>query len=145
VEAFTGDREAQALPRAMSASLLVSADMAHAVHPNYADQHEPQHAPELGKGLVIKTNANQSYATNGETSAMFATFCKEAGFAPQQFVTRTDLPCGSTIGPITAARLGVATVDVGAPMLSMHSCREMCGSRDVVLAIAAFKAALTVG
>jgi aspartyl aminopeptidase len=146
VEAFSqAEREAQALPRAMSASLLVSADMAHAIHPNYPDQHEPQHAPELGKGLVVKTNANQSYATNGETAALFATFCREVGFSPQQFVTRTDLPCGSTIGPITAARLGVATVDVGAPMLSMHSCRELAGSRDVAMAIAAYRAVLTAG
>lgn len=144
VDAFAGAAERQGITRAMAASLLVSADMAHAIHPNYADQHEPQHAPELGKGLVIKTNANQSYATNGETAALFTTFCREAGFSPQQFVTRTDLPCGSTIGPITAARLGVATVDCGAPMLSMHSCREMAGSRDVALAIAAYRAALTV-
>jgi aspartyl aminopeptidase len=139
-----GDREPQAVARAMSTSLLVSADMAHAIHPNYPDQHEPQHAPELGRGLVVKSNVNQSYATNGETAALFTTFCREAGFSPQHFVTRTDLPCGSTIGPITAARLGVATVDVGAPMLSMHSCREMAGSRDVALAIAAYRAALTV-
>ncbi len=144
VEGFDGEREPQALQRAMRASLLVSADMAHALHPNYPDQHEPQHAPELGRGLVIKSNSNQSYATNGETGALFTTFCREAGFSPQHFVTRSDLPCGSTIGPITAARLGVATVDVGAPMLSMHSCREMAGSRDVAMAIAAYRAALTI-
>jgi aspartyl aminopeptidase len=143
VEAVGAER--QGVQRAMSASLLVSADMAHAVHPNYPDQHEPQHTPELGKGLVVKTNANQSYATNGETAALFASFCREAGYAPQQFVVRTDLPCGSTIGPITAARLGVATVDVGAPMLSMHSCREMCGTRDVEKAIATYRAALITG
>ena len=143
VEALCAER--QALARAMSSSLLISADMAHAIHPNYPDQHEPQHAPELGKGLVIKTNANQSYATNGETAALFTSFCGEAGYAPQHFVTRSDLPCGSTIGPITAARLGVATVDVGAPMLSMHSCREMCGTRDVEKAIATYRAALVTG
>ncbi len=141
VEARAGG-EAQAFERAMAASYLVSADMAHAVHPNYADQHEPDHQPVMGKGLVIKSNSNQSYATSGETAARFTAACREAGFTPQHFVTRSDLPCGSTIGSITAAELGVATVDVGAPMLSMHSCREMAGAKDVPLAIAAFTAAL---
>jgi aspartyl aminopeptidase len=136
------DRQPQALGRAMACSLLVSADMAHGVHPNYPDQHEPQHAPQLNRGMVIKSNANQSYATDGASAAEFELFCAEAGFAPQRFVVRSDLPCGSTIGPITAAELGIATVDVGAPMLSMHSCREMCGTLDVHLAIEAFKAAL---
>jgi aspartyl aminopeptidase len=125
------EQEAQAFPRAMAASLLVSVDMAHAVHPNYADRHEPQHQPVLGKGPVIKVNANQRYATDGESAAIFASYCREAGFTPQSFVTRTDLPCGTTIGPITAALLGVRTVDVGNPMLSMHSCREMAGVADV--------------
>lgn len=134
----------QDLERALSRSFLVSADMAHAVHPNYADQHEPQHTPELGRGPVIKTNANQSYATSGETAARFTLACREAGFAPQQFVTRSDLPCGSTIGSITAAKLGVQTVDVGNPMLSMHSCREMAGARDVALAVAAYGNVLTM-
>jgi len=91
---------------------------------------------------VIKSNANQSYATDGATAAAFELWCEDAGFTPQRFVVRSDLPCGSTIGPITAAQLGVATVDVGAPMLSMHSCREMCGTLDVHLGIEAFKAAL---
>src|SRR6185437_7642323 len=141
VEARSGG-EPQALGRAMSRSLLVSADMAHGVHPNYADQHEPSHAPLLNRGLVIKSNVNQSYATDGATAAAFELCCEEAGFSPQRFVVRSDLPCGSTIGPITAAELGVRTVDVGAPMLSMHSCREMCGTLDVHLAIEAFKAAL---
>lgn len=131
-------KERQSFERAMRQSLFVSADMAHAVHPNYDGQHEPEHQPRLGKGLVIKTNANQSYATNGETAARFTIACREAGFEPQHFVTRSDLPCGSTIGAITAALLGVDTVDVGAPMLSMHSCRELAGSADVALAIAAY-------
>jgi len=144
VEARAGS-EPQAFERAMARSLLVSADMAHAVHPNYADQHEPDHQPQLGKGLVIKSNQNQRYATNGETTARFTAACKEAGFAPQHFVTRSDLPCGSTIGPITAGELGVQTVDVGAPMLSMHSCREMAGAADVALAIGAYAAALEMG
>jgi len=133
----------QGFERALAQSFLVSADMAHAVHPNYPDQHEPEHRPELGKGLVLKTNTNQSYATNAETSARFTLACREAGYSPQQFVTRSDLACGSTIGSITAARLGVATVDVGAPMLSMHSCREMCGADDVPLSIAALTSVLS--
>jgi aspartyl aminopeptidase len=136
------DRQPQALGRAMARSLLVSADMAHGIHPNYPDQHEPQHAPQVNRGLVIKSNANQSYATDGTTAAEIELCCEEAGFTPQRFVVRSDLPCGSTIGPITAAELGVPTVDVGAPMLSMHSCREMSGTLDVHLAIETFKAAL---
>jgi aspartyl aminopeptidase len=121
----------QELERALAQSTLVSADMAHAVHPNYADRHEPGHRPLIGGGPVIKTNANQAYATDAATSGMFAALCEEAGVTPQYFVSRSDLGCGSTIGPITAARLGVRTVDVGNPMLSMHSCREMAGTADV--------------
>jgi len=132
------EHEGQAMARAMARSLLISADMAHALHPNYADQHEPQHAPELGRGLVIKANANQSYATDGYSTAEFELICHKAGFSPQRFVVRSDLPCGSTIGPITAAELGIPTVDVGAPMLSMHSCREMAGTLDVHLTVEAF-------
>ncbi|MBK8251821.1 MAG: M18 family aminopeptidase [Polyangiaceae bacterium] len=133
----------QATVRAISHSLLISADMAHAVHPNYADQHEPQHLPHLGRGMVIKSNSNQSYATNGETAARFTLFCEAAGYEPQRFVVRSDLPCGSTIGPITAAELGIQTVDVGAPMLSMHSCRELAGTLDVHLSIETLTKALS--
>jgi aspartyl aminopeptidase len=136
------DRQPQALGRAMANSLLVSADMAHAVHPNYEGQHEPSHQPALNRGLVIKSNVNQSYATDGASAAAFEAICARAGFAPQKYVVRTDLPCGSTIGPITAAELGIKTVDVGAPMLSMHSCREMAGTLDVHLAIEAYRHAL---
>jgi aspartyl aminopeptidase len=125
------DGAAQGLARAASRSLLVSADMAHAVHPNYADRHEPGHRPVVGKGPVIKVNANQSYASDAETAARFAALCGEVGVVPQHFVTRSDLACGSTIGPITAARVGIRTVDVGSPMLAMHSCRELAGSADV--------------
>jgi len=122
---------AQGLARAASRSLLVSADMAHAVHPNYADRHEPGHRPRIGAGPVIKVNANQAYASDAETIALFAALCRKVDVTPQHFVTRSDLACGSTIGPITAARVGLRTVDVGSPMLSMHSCREMAGSADV--------------
>ncbi|MBI2377641.1 MAG: M18 family aminopeptidase [Deltaproteobacteria bacterium] len=123
----------QGMARAMSQSFLISADMAHAIHPNHADKHEPKHSPVIGKGPVIKTNANQSYASDGSSSARFTLCCKESGFSPQQFVIRTDLPCGSTIGPITAAALGVRTVDVGNPMLAMHSIRETAGVADAEL------------
>ena len=120
-----------ALPRALSRSMLVSADMAHAVHPNFADRHEPEHRPRIGGGPVIKHNASQSYATDAATAGRFAELCLRAGTQPQHFSSRNDLRCGSTIGPISAARVGIPTVDVGNPMLSMHSCREMAGSADV--------------
>jgi aspartyl aminopeptidase len=123
--------EPQALPRALAQSCLISADMAHAVHPNYADQHEPQHRPLVGSGPVLKSNVNQSYASDARTGGFFELLCRRAGVTPQHFVSRSDLACGSTIGPISAARVGVPTVDVGNPMLSMHSCREMAGTADV--------------
>ena len=121
----------QGLARALAASTLISADMAHAVHPNYADRHEPSHRPVLGGGPVIKLNANQSYASDAHTVGHFNDLCSSAGVTPQHFVSRSDLACGSTIGPITAARVGIRTVDIGNPMLSMHSCREMAGTADV--------------
>ena len=105
--------------------------MAHAVHPNYSDKHEPGHRPVIGRGPVIKRNANQSYATDAHTAGFFTGLCRNLGIEPQHFVSRSDLACGSTIGPITAARVGIRTVDVGNPMLSMHSCREMAGAADV--------------
>lgn len=118
------------LHRAVARSHFVSADMAHAVHPHHADKHEPQHMPRVNAGPVIKVNTNLRYATNGATQARFERLCREADVPFQRFVNRTDLPCGTTIGPITAARLGMPTVDVGNPMLSMHSIREMAGSQD---------------
>jgi len=126
-----GGEATQAAARALARSTLISADMAHAVHPNYVDRHEPGHRPQIGKGPVIKLNANQSYASDAHTSGEFASLCGRAGVTPQYFVSRSDLACGSTIGPITAARVGIRTVDVGNPMLSMHSCREMAGVADV--------------
>jgi aspartyl aminopeptidase len=126
-----GAAEPDLLPRAIARSLLVSADMAHAVHPNYADRHEPGHQPVLGRGPVLKTNVSQAYATDAETSARFRLLCRSAEVTPQHFVSRSDLACGSTIGPISAARIGLRTVDVGNPLLSMHSIREMASVADV--------------
>jgi aspartyl aminopeptidase len=123
--------DSSALTRAISRSLFVSADMAHAVHPNYVDKHDKQHRPVLGAGPVIKVNVNQSYATDGPAAAAFSAACRAAEVTPQHFSARNDMPCGSTIGPISAARLGMRTVDVGSPMLSMHSCREMAAVSDV--------------
>ncbi|MGH8884831.1 MAG: M18 family aminopeptidase [Egibacteraceae bacterium] len=139
VVAATGDADPQSLPRALARSWLVSADMAHAVHPNYAERHEPEHAPRLGGGPVLKMNANQSYATDAGSGAWFAARCADAGVGLQHFVTRADLPCGTTIGPLTATRLGIATVDVGNPMLSMHSCREQAAAADITPMITALQ------
>ena len=135
VTGFKGG-EPQGLQRALSASMMVSADMAHAVHPNYADRHEGGHTPLIGRGPVIKVNANQAYATDSSTSGFFAAICAENEIEPQYFVSRSDLACGSTIGPVTAAKLGIRAVDVGNPMLSMHSCREMAGAADIAPMIA---------
>lgn len=140
--AATGDTDAQAWPRAAARSRLVSADMAHAVHPNYEDRHEPSHRPALGGGPVLKVNAGQSYATDAATGGWLAARCADAGVPLQHFVSRNDLPCGSTIGPLTAARLGIPTVDVGAPVLGMHSCRETAAAADVPLAVRAYTACL---
>lgn len=139
VVAATGG-EGQAAARALSRSLLVSADMAHAVHPNYADRHEPGHKPVVGAGPVIKTNVNLSYASDAPATATFVACCREVGIEPQRFVSRSDMACGSTIGPLTASRVGISAVDVGNPMLSMHSCREMAGAADVEPMIAALTA-----
>jgi len=115
---------------ALTRSLCVSADMAHATHPNYADRHEPDHHVALNGGPVVKVNANQRYASDAESVGVLLSACDDAGVPTQRFVTRTDLPCGSTIGPITAARLGIPTVDVGVAQLAMHSTRELCGADD---------------
>ncbi|MCB9763338.1 MAG: M18 family aminopeptidase [Alphaproteobacteria bacterium] len=119
------------ISRSACSSLMVSADMAHAVHPNYADRHDDNHKPRMNAGPVIKYNANNRYATTGVTAAWFAAACEAEGVAYQTFITRTDLRCGTTIGPMASARLGFPTVDIGYPMLSMHSVREQCGAHDV--------------
>lgn len=125
------DAGPQAMARASARSFLVSADMAHALHPNYADKHDERHAPQLGAGPVIKINVNQSYATDAPAAAAFEAICRASDVVPQRFVSRNDMPCGSTVGPITAAQIALRTVDVGNPMLSMHSCREMAAAADV--------------
>jgi aspartyl aminopeptidase len=116
--------------RVLAASSCVSADNAHAIHPNYPERHDPAHAPLVNHGPAIKVNANQRYATDAVTAAAFERCCDTAGVPVQRFVSRNNVPCGSTIGPITATRLGIATVDVGVPQLSMHSARELCGADD---------------
>jgi len=125
--------------RAVAKSFLISADMSHAIHPNYTDRHEPQHQPVLGGGPVVKINVNQSYATDGESWASFERWSRDAKVSTQRFVVRSDLGCGSTIGPITAAELGIQTVDAGNPMLSMHSCREVAAASDVPKMISVMK------
>ncbi len=117
--------------RCISQSMLISADNAHAVHPNYNELHEPDHQPHINAGPVIKINHNQRYASNSETVGIFAHLCKTNDIPYQQFVVRSDLGCGSTIGPITATELGVRTIDIGAPQLAMHSIRELAGVEDL--------------
>lgn len=129
ITANTGLNEESRL-RALAQSFFVSADMAHAFHPNYPGAYEPCHHVLVNHGPVIKTNANQRYSTNADTAARFITLCERAGVPYQQYAHRTDLGCGSTIGPIVASSLGVPSVDVGAPMWAMHSIRESAGVLD---------------
>ena len=123
--------EGDAFTRTVQRSLLVSADNAHGVHPNYADKHDGNHGPKLNGGPVIKINSNQRYATNSETAGFFRHLCLENEVPVQSFVTRSDMGCGSTIGPITASQIGVRTVDIGLPTFAMHSIRELAGSQDL--------------
>ncbi|KAK9283992.1 hypothetical protein L1049_012250 [Liquidambar formosana] len=129
-----------AFERAIRQSFLVSADMAHGVHPNFMDKHEEHHRPELQKGLVIKHNANQRYATSGVTAFLFKEVGKIHNLPTQEFVVRNDMGCGSTIGPILASGVGIRTVDCGIAQLSMHSVREVCGKEDIDIAYKHFKA-----
>ena len=121
-------------------STCISADNAHAVHHNYPDRHDIANAPIINQGPALKLNSNQRYATSTQSAAMFVTACNRAKVKQQMFVSRNNMPCGSTIGPITATRLGIDTVDVGVPQLSMHSAREVCGVDDLLSLKLALKA-----
>jgi aspartyl aminopeptidase len=143
VLAAGGDRED--FLRLTTASMLASADMAHATHPNYPERHEPGHPIHVNGGPVLKVQPNLRYATDGRTAAAFELACRQAGVPLQRYEHRADLPCGSTIGPMTAARTGIPTVDVGAPQLAMHSARELMGAADVGSYAAALAAFLAPG
>ncbi|MEU9980494.1 M18 family aminopeptidase [Streptomyces sp. NPDC050856] len=119
--------------RAFAGTVCLSSDTGHAVHPNYAERHDPTHHPRANGGPILKVNVNQRYATDGSGRAVFAAACEEAGVPWQTFVSNNDMPCGTTIGPITAARHGITTVDIGVAILSMHSARELCGADDPYL------------
>ncbi len=125
--------------RMIHASMMISADNAHGVHPNFESKHDANHGPLLNKGPVIKVNANQRYATNSQTTSVFKLLCKEIDVEYQSFVTRTDMGCGSTIGPITATKIGVKTIDIGLPTFAMHSIRELAGDKDAYALYRVFK------
>jgi len=126
--------------RMISQSLMISADNAHGVHPNYIAKHDENHGPILNHGPVIKVNANQRYASNSQSIAHFKLLCQKVEVPYQSFVTRTDMGCGSTIGPITASKLGVKTIDIGLPTFAMHSIRESAGVKDAHMLYKVFKA-----
>ncbi|MBB4792824.1 M18 family aminopeptidase [Streptomyces nodosus] len=119
--------------RAFAGTVCLSSDTGHAVHPNYAERHDPTHHPRANGGPILKVNVNNRYATDGSGRAIFAAACDKAGVPFQTFVSNNAMPCGTTIGPITAARHGIRTVDIGAAILSMHSARELCGADDPYL------------
>ncbi|WP_129307887.1 M18 family aminopeptidase [Streptomyces sp. L2] len=119
--------------RAFAGTVCLSSDTGHAVHPNYAERHDPTHHPRVNGGPILKVNVNNRYATDGSGRAVFAAACERAGVPFQSFVSNNSMPCGTTIGPITAARHGIKTVDIGVAILSMHSARELCGADDPFL------------
>jgi aspartyl aminopeptidase len=141
VQTRGGDREDYL--RALAGTVIASGDMAHATHPNYSDRHEPQHQIAVNAGPVLKINNRLRYATDARGTAAFALACEQAEVPVQTFVGRSDLPCGSTVGPMTAALTGATTVDFGAPTLSMHSARELCGALDPAMYVAALAAFLS--
>ncbi|PCF95242.1 M18 family aminopeptidase [Vreelandella nigrificans] len=131
LNAQVGGGSEESLIQLIQSSLMISCDNAHALHPNFQDKHDERHGPAINGGPVIKVNASQRYATNSVTGALFRDVCREAGVPVQTFVTRADMGCGSTIGPITATEVGVPTIDVGLPQWAMHSIRETAGTKDV--------------
>ena len=116
--------------RALSQSFLISADMAHALHPAYMEKYDPDYSPLINKGPVIKINSNHRYASTAGSSQHFIRLCNEAEVEYQKFMVRSDMPCGSTVGPSVSALLGIPTIDIGNPMWAMHSVREVCGTKD---------------
>ncbi|MBZ5489125.1 M18 family aminopeptidase [Halomonas aquamarina] len=131
INAQVGGGSEESLVQLIQSSLMISCDNAHALHPNFRDKHDERHGPAINGGPVIKVNASQRYATNSVTGALFRDVCREADVPVQSFVTRADMGCGSTIGPITATEVGVPTLDIGVPQWAMHSIRETAGTRDV--------------
>ncbi|MEU1460595.1 M18 family aminopeptidase [Streptomyces sp. NPDC005727] len=119
--------------RAFAGTVCLSSDTGHAVHPNYAERHDPTHHPRVNGGPILKVNVNNRYATDGSGRAVFTAACERADVPFQSFVSNNSMPCGTTIGPITAARHGIRTVDIGVAILSMHSARELCGADDPFL------------
>jgi aspartyl aminopeptidase len=129
--------------RSLAETFCLSADTGHAVHPNYPNRHDPANQPLLNSGPLLKLNANQRYATDSRGAALWRRICRRAGVGTQAFVSNNALPCGSTIGPLTATRLGIVTIDVGIPTLSMHSARELAGTEDALALTRAMEAFLT--
>lgn len=130
IVAVTEDTSVQNIQQALANSIMISADMAHAWHPNYPHKHDPEHRPIVNQGPVIKINHNQRYTTDAVTEAMFIALCQDHEIPYQKFINRTDLSCGSTIGPMTAASLGIASLDIGNAQWAMHSIRESAGVQD---------------
>lgn len=141
LERLAGDNEK--FTQTIARSTMISADNAHAIHPNYSDRHDQNHAPVLNQGPVIKVNSEQRYATTSVSAAKFKQLCAQNNVPVQSFVTRSDLGCGSTIGPITASEIGIETIDIGAPQLAMHSIRELAGTIDCEHLYQALKAFYT--
>lgn len=124
-------KKPQELAKTLHHTYLISTDNAHALHPNYIEMHEPSHAPQIGQGIAIKHHAGQSYATDSVSAAYFLHYAHKAGIKTQSYTVRSDMRCGSTIGPITATKMGIKTVDIGVPTWAMHSLRETAACSDV--------------